>query len=473
MPGFFFGLYPLLLVPVVFSAPIFLFFFLPIVLLLHSVTKGTVRNAVLLISSLFFYAWGELHYVLLMIASIALAYFFGQWIGHTKQRKVPMILALTTHIGILVYFKYFNFLSYNFIQWTGMNYEFEEVHLPIGISFFTFQIISYLMDVSRSDTPPESNPLNLGVYISLFPQLIAGPIVRYTDVMTDLNGRTIQLDDWSNGIRRFITGFAKKILIANPMGYVAELITSNEVESIGTGTAWIGMVAYALHILFDFSGYSDMAIGMGRMMGFKFPENFNYPYIARSVREFWRRWHMTLSFWFRDYLYIPLGGSHHGEPRTFINLIVVFLITGLWHGASWNFVLWGAFHGLFLLLERLGRKLSQKKPPPSLFRHAYLVIVVLTSWVFFSIDDIDTSFSYLKAMYVPQKGIYHILEFMQPKDILIMTIGLVLCIPIQKIVPVLKQKESIITYTMLLVLFVWSSMEMLVGTYDPFIYFRF
>ncbi len=408
-----------------------------------------------------------------MLVSVALAYFFGQWIGNSDKRKGPLGIALITHIGILVYFKYFNFLAYNFLQWTGFDYAFEEVHLPIGISFFTFQIISYLMDVYRGDAPAESNPLNLGVYISLFPQLIAGPIVRYTDVMKDLNHRDVQLEDWTYGIRRFITGFAKKILIANPMGYVAEQIISHAGDEIGTATAWIGMIAYALHILFDFSGYSDMAIGMGRMMGFKFPENFNYPYIAKSVREFWRRWHMTLSFWFRDYLYIPLGGSRKGNPRTLFNLVIVFLVTGMWHGASWNFVVWGAFHGFFLLAERLVGRSLKSNAARSLLGHIYLMLVVLSSWVFFSIEDISLAFEYLQRMYIPTDGIYHVLEFLQPKDLIIMGIGILLCLPIQNAVPVLKQKESLATYLALLLLFVWSGMEMIVGTFDPFIYFRF
>lgn len=457
----------------VFSAPIFLFFFLPVVLLLHAVSKGTLRNIILLLASLFFYAWGEIHYTLVMLFSMASAYAIGRLIGKSPHKKSWLTIGLIIHVGLLGYFKYFNFLAYNLVQLTGVHYEFEEVHLPIGISFFTFQIISYLVDVYRSDVPAERNPLHLGLYISLFPQLIAGPIVRYTDVIDDMKNRKASVSDWTNGVQRFIIGFAKKVVIANPLGLLAQHVRELPPEDVGTGLAWIGILAYSLQILFDFSGYSDMAIGIGKMFGFRFPENFNYPYIAKSIREFWRRWHMTLSNWFKDYLYIPLGGNRSSKLITYRNLIIVFFLTGLWHGASWNFVIWGLFHGAFMIVERLLPTRNTSGFIAKILSHCYTLLVVVIGWVFFSLDTLGNAIQYLGTMFSFSNGIYALAEFIQPREILIFLAGILLCLPPGKFSISSKPVTKAVGFALLLLLFGWSCAEMIVSTYNPFIYFRF
>ncbi|MBE0586337.1 MAG: MBOAT family protein, partial [Desulfofustis sp.] len=330
----------------VFSSTIFLFVFLPLVLLSYMVAGRKFRNVILLAASLLFYAWGENVFVLLMLISIALNYCFGLLIDHSQQRgwsgKIPLILALLTNLGLLGFFKYANFLIDN-LNTILINLDFEPVemqavHLPIGISFFTFQALSYVIDLYRGQASVQKSPINVALYISLFPQLIAGPIVRYHDVAEQIVHRTTRFDDFTYGIRRFIIGLGKKVLVANVLGRTADYMFSLPADSIPAGLAWLGAVSYTLQIYYDFSGYSDMAIGLGRMFGFRFLENFNYPYAAQSIREFWRRWHISLSSWFRDYLYISLGGNRHGATRTYVNLMIVFFLCGLWHGASWTFV---------------------------------------------------------------------------------------------------------------------------------------
>lgn len=431
-----------------------------------------MRNLILLLASLFFYAWGEIHYTLVMLFSMVSAYAIGRLIG-SSNKKAWLTTGVIIHIGLLGYFKYFNFLAYNLVQLTGLQYEYHEVHLPIGISFFTFQIISYLVDVYRSDIPAEKNPLHLGLYISLFPQLIAGPIVRYTDVAHDMKHRTTSIDDWATGIKRFIIGFAKKVVIANPLGMLAQQIRELPVEDAGTSLAWIGILAYSLQILFDFSGYSDMAIGIGKMFGFRFPENFNYPYIAKSIREFWRRWHMTLSNWFKDYLYIPMGGNRRSKIFTYRNLIIVFFLTGLWHGASWNFVIWGLFHGFFMIVERILPNRANPNLLVTVLSHFYTLFVVLIGWVFFSIDTLENAIGYLGTMFNFTSGIYATAEFIQLREIVIFLVGVLLCFPPLKLNLSTKPAAKAIGYALLLFLFSWSCAEMIVSTYNPFIYFRF
>ena len=390
----------------VFSSTIFLFFFLPLTLLAYFVVGPRGRNAILLAASLLFYAWGETVYLLVMLFSIAANYLFGLLIDQARQRgrrgRLAFVFAVATNLGLLGFFKYANFFVDNLnqlLQVLGVApVEVGRVHLPIGISFFTFQALSYIIDLYRDETRVQRSLLNFALYKALFPQLIAGPIVRYRDVAREIEQRTVSLHDFAGGVQRFIIGLGKKVLIANVMGRAADTIFATPAETLPATLAWIGAIAFMLQIYFDFSGYSDMAIGLGRMFGFHFLENFNYPYIARSIREFWRRWHISLSTWFRDYLYIPLGGNRHGPVRTGANLLLVFLLCGLWHGASWTFLIWGVYHGIFLVLERVPavRRLLDRLPAP--VQHAYVLLVVLVGWVFFRADTFAHALAYLEAM---------------------------------------------------------------------------
>ena len=390
----------------VFSSTIFLFFFLPLTLLAYFVVGPRGRNAILLAASLLFYAWGETVYLLVMLFSIAANYLFGLLIDQARQRGrrggLAFVCAVATNLGLLGFFKYANFFVDNLnqlLQVLGVApVEVGRVHLPIGISFFTFQALSYIIDLYRDETRVQRSLLNFALYKALFPQLIAGPIVRYRDVAREIERRTVSLHDFASGVQRFIIGLGKKVLIANVMGRAADTIFATPAETLPATLAWTGAIAFMLQIYFDFSGYSDMAIGLGRMFGFHFLENFNYPYIARSVREFWRRWHISLSTWFRDYLYIPLGGNRHGPVRTGANLLLVFLLCGLWHGASWTFLIWGVYHGIFLVLERVPavRRLLDRLPAP--VQHAYVLLVVLVGWVFFRADTFAHALAYLEAM---------------------------------------------------------------------------
>jgi alginate O-acetyltransferase complex protein AlgI len=387
----------------VFSSVIFLFFFLPLTVLLYSLAGRRYRNFILLVASLSFYAWGEGIYLLVMLTSITINYLCGflMFRSGKKPSTVVLITGISLNIGILAFFKYANFFADNFnilISWTGLpQISLNPVHLPIGISFFTFQAISYIVDIYRREVEPQRNPVDLGLYIALFPQLIAGPIVRYHHIAKEICGREFKLATCAYGVRRFLFGLSKKVLLANPLAEIADKIFSLPGADLSPSLAWLGALCYTLQIYFDFSGYSDMAIGLGRMFGFHFLENFNYPYIARSVREFWRRWHISLSSWLRDYLYIPMGGNRSGELRTYINLLMVFFLCGLWHGASWTFICWGLFHGCFLAIERtrFGDWMSKWWAP---VKHFWTLLIVVVGWVIFRSDTIGQAGHYLAMM---------------------------------------------------------------------------
>jgi alginate O-acetyltransferase complex protein AlgI len=387
----------------VFSSPFFLFVFLPIIIILIGIGKKNLHNSILLIASLVFYSWGSVSQTPIFLASILLNYLFGILISNRKGKSAKLILALavTVNLTLLGYFKYFNFLIQNInILRTSAGAEpviTDQVALPIGISFFTFHALSYVIDVYRKKVAVQKNLLDLALYISFFPQLIAGPIVRYIDVADQFKNRILSIEKASAGMQRFIFGFAKKVIVANTMAYLADQIFNAPVEHISSGVAWLGALAYTFQIYFDFSGYSDMAIGLAKIFGFDFPENFNYPYVADSIKEFWHRWHISLSTWFRDFLYIPLGGNRISERRTILNLLIVFFCTGFWHGASWTFVFWGMYHGLFLLIERTRfNQLLLKMWRP--FRIGYTFIVVLLGWVFFRSETISAAFDYVGKM---------------------------------------------------------------------------
>jgi len=421
----------------VFSEPTFLFFFLPVIIGFYFLSPVRFRNYFLLAASLFFYSWGEELYVLVLIASISQNYVFGILINYFRNSKLSLWFLLAgvfSNLAWLGYFKYFNFVMENvpsgFI-------EIGNIHLPIGISFFTFQALTYLIDLYARRIEVQKDPFKLALYISLFPQLIAGPIVRYAEVERALTTRRTTRGDFASGFFRFVLGLAKKTLIADNLGLLADQIFDIPNEGLSGSVAWLGVICYSLQIYFDFSAYSDMAIGLGRIFGFKFPENFNYPYIAQSVTDFWRRWHMTLSRWFRDYLYIPLGGNRNGTARTYVNLFVVFLLCGFWHGASWNFILWGGYYGFFLMVERMG--LGKFIPRlPRVFRHSYLLLVVMIGWVPFRAETFEQSISFLKSMFLLQAGelatLYPLDRFLSLYGVIVIIAGIVFATPIGRLI---------------------------------------
>ena len=388
-----------------FSSTLFLFAFLPVVLTASLFLRGTKsQNALLLGASLVFYAWGEQLYVSVLLASIVANYFFGLWISkrqRTCDDRIALSAAVISNLLLLGIFKYANFTVDNlddFLEAFGLQtLSLAPIHLPIGISFFTFQAITYVVDIHRREADAQRGPSQVALYIALFPQLIAGPIVRYRQIADQLSKRQVRLEDIAVGLRRFIIGLSKKVLIANTLAIPVDQIFAIPIGQLETPVAWLGLTCFAFQIYFDFSGYSDMAIGLGRCFGFTFPENFNWPYTSRSLREFWRRWHMTLSAFFRDYVYIPLGGNRLGSARTAINLFAVFLLCGLWHGAAWTFVIWGLVHGFFLALERTSFGDVLERLPVSL-QQTYTLFVVIIAWVFFRADDIDQALHYLGVL---------------------------------------------------------------------------
>lgn len=386
----------------VFSSFVFLLVFLPLILILYYISPRRLQNFVLLVASLIFYAWGEPVYVLIMLFSTVFDYTNGRLIEYFKNHgshgkaKAALIIDICGNLGILGFFKYADFMIGNVNTVTGAGISLLHLALPIGISFYTFQTMSYTIDVYREQVSAQHNILDFATYVTLFPQLIAGPIVQYKTVANELRGRKTGLVDFSEGAFRFTVGFAKKVLLANQIGSLWDTISG--LNELTAATAWLGAVAYSFQIYFDFSGYSDMAIGLGRMFGFHFLENFNFPYMAKSITEFWRRWHISLSSWFREYVYIPLGGNRKGLPRQIFNLAVVWLLTGLWHGASWNFVLWGAYYGVLLIIEKLFL-LRLLKKLPGWFGHIYSVFLVVVGWVIFAQTDMGKLVNYLKAMF--------------------------------------------------------------------------
>jgi alginate O-acetyltransferase complex protein AlgI len=476
-----------------FSSPVFLFLFLPLLLASYFFINPKFRNILLLVASLVFYAWGEVYYVFLMLFSIFMNYIIGLCISETKRKKLFLILGVCANLTILIGFKYANFIVDNLnslLSFTPLNQiDLAQIPLPIGISFFTFQAMSYLIDLYRKEVPVQKNILDLALYIALFPQLIAGPIVRYHDVATQIKKRVIDVPLFYSGIQRFVFGLSKKMLIANPLGSVADSIFALPNDEISMGLAWLGIICYTLQIYFDFSGYSDMAIGLGRMFGFKFLENFNFPYISQSIQEFWRRWHISLSSWYRDYLYIPLGGNRKGALRTYLNLLIVFTLCGLWHGASWNFLIWGIYHGAFLMFERLGL-LNIVDKTPKLLRHCYVLIVVMIGWVFFRAETVDTSFTFISAMF-GGSGIETtwttLSEYVNYYILLCLIMGGILSTPIYSYIKShidnLSSEQEVsstkiatvgVLDTLLLFSLLSLSFIMIVAnSYNPFIYFRF
>ncbi len=436
----------------------------------------------MLLVSLAFYTFGEKELVLLIIASTLIDYSAGIIIEKGRKR-FGLALSILANLSFLIYFKYTNFLFenyYSFIELLGVksgNYNLiPNIVLPLGISFFTFQTMSYTIDVYRGKVKANRNFVEFAMFVTLFPQLIAGPIVRYKDIQEQLKERIFSSQQFNEGIERFIIGLAKKMIIANNLAFIADGIFDLPTSNLSTLVTWVGVIAYSFQIYFDFSGYSDMAIGLGKMFGFDFLENFNFPYISKSIREFWRRWHISLSTWFRDYLYISLGGNRKGNMRTYFNLILVFFITGLWHGASWNFIIWGLFHGFFLLVERLGfDKVLTKVYKP--IAHIYTLLIVLISWVFFRAETLPQAFDYIKRMFMYTTSKADFLSYYLTTEVSIaFVLAILASFPIYQFVINNTPKNllfSIGKVLFLLLIFVISIMYIAVDTYNPFIYFRF
>jgi len=480
-----------------FTEPLFLFFFLPLLLALYFAAAAAAHgraaraaNWLLLIASVIFYAKGGGAFTWLMLGSIAFNYAMAIAIDRVPARR-RAILASAVFVNLLVLgiFKYANFFADNvntlFLALGVHPFVAPKILLPIGISFFTFHAISYVVDVYRGDAVAQKSPVHAALYLLLFPQLIAGPIIRYRDIAGQLARRRATIDDFALGVRRFVVGLGKKMLIANIVAGPADKLFTTPAAQLTAAHAWLAIVCYTLQIYFDFSGYSDMAIGLGRMFGFHFPENFRWPYIARTVQEFWRRWHITLSTWFRDYLYVPLGGSRATPRRTYANLVAVFFLCGLWHGASWNFVVWGLFHGTFLVLERLGLANFLKRLWKPL-QHAYLLFVVMIGWVFFRAETVGEAVGFLKAMAGLNRPAVAtpltIQWFLTPELLLALAAGLLGSAPLGEALSRWRPErrsiarswtvDALLTAALLSVL-VASAMQAAAGSYNPFIYFRF
>jgi alginate O-acetyltransferase complex protein AlgI len=470
----------------VFASPIFLFLFLPLTLAAYFAFPRRWRNGVLLVASLAFYAWGEAPYLALVLGSVAFNFAIGAAIGRAGEaavRKRWLVLGIAGNLLALAIFKYANFTVANINTLAPIlavtPVALAAIPLPLGISFFTFHAISYVVDVYKGNAHAERNLPRFALYILLFPQLIAGPIIRWRDIAGQLPARAERISDFAYGVRRFVLGLGKKVLIANTLGAVADRIFALPAAELTTPLAWLGLACYTLQIYFDFSGYSDMAIGLMRMFGFRILENFNYPYIARSIREFWRRWHISLSNWFRDYLYIPLGGNQRGERRAYANLVIVFLLCGLWHGASWPFVLWGAWHGVFLVVERAGLDRVLRRIGP--LQHVYALLAVMGGWVLFRCETLTEAIAYYAALLGNAQGDpvrRPLAEFLDPFVAFTLLVGIVFATPLARTIGQWRDRHANaavlgLDVAWLAVVFVLASSFLAAGTYNPFIYFRF
>lgn len=467
----------------VFSSLVFLCFFLPACLLFYYISPARLKNTMLLLFSLLFYWWNKPEYVFLILFSIALNYLGGIWISSCRRnliKKAAFIIVLCMNILLLVIFKYTDFIITNINLITHGDIPLPNIILPIGISFFTFQGISYICDVYMGKCSCCKNPVDTALYISLFPQLVAGPIVKYNEISHELTERHVSIHSFSDGIMRFIAGLSKKVLIANVLGETADGIFNMSDRGIDCPSAWLGIICYTLQIYFDFSGYSDMAIGLGRLFGFTFPENFNYPYISKSITEFWRRWHISLSTWFRDYIYIPLGGSRRGNQS--LHLLIVFFITGLWHGASWNFILWGGMYGVLLVIEKPFSRLNIYKKIPSFLKWLITIIIVMTGWVLFRAPDLDSALKYILMMYgigslPPGAAHFSYMYYLDKRLIFTLIAALPACIPVfREKFNYLKDKYIFIRILQIIfafLLLITCIIYIANSVYNPFIYFQF
>lgn len=467
----------------VFSSVVFLYIFLPIMLLIYFIVPSKFKNAVMIAASLIFFAWGEIRYILIMLILAVMDFWCGQKINKyyddKKKKKIFLFIDVGVNLAILFFFKYADFIIANVNGITGFEIPLLNIPLPIGVSFNTFQSLSYIIDVYRGTVKCEKSFYNYLTYTTLFPQIIAGPIVRYETVDEELEVKNISLDNFSNGMKRFIIGLGKKILIANNVGALWNVIETGSYMEMSTLFAWTGIIAFALQIYFDFSGYSDMAIGLAKIFGMDFDENFNYPYISKSITEFWRRWHITLGSWFRDYIYIPLGGNRKGFAKQIRNILIVWFLTGAWHGASWNFILWGVYFGVILIIEKLFLlKLLEKMG--KVCSHVYAILLVLISWVIFAFEDLKQVISYIGAMFnigevalVNKEALYYSGNYFS-----IILIGIILSTPIlKKIFGKLEEKNNkvinVFTSLCYIGILLLSTASLVSDTFNPFLYFRF
>ena len=464
----------------------FLFLFLPLVLIFYYISNEKLKNIVLLLASLFFYAWGEPKYVFLMILSIICNYIFGLKVSsdNSKAKKTGLIIAVIFNISLLGVFKYSNFLIDNINNIFHSGISIPSISLPLGISFFTFQTMSYVIDVYRDKKRLQKNIFNLALYISLFPQLVAGPIVRYETVDEQINKREHSINKFSEGVNRFVIGLGKKVIFSNQLGLVADKVFITNISDLSTLEAWLGIICYTLQIYFDFSGYSDMAIGLGKMFGFDFLENFNYPYISQSVSEFWRRWHISLGSWFRDYVYIPLGGNRVSPMKQYRNLFIAWSLTGIWHGSNWTFVTWGLYYGFLIALEKAFLQKYLNKLP-RFIRHVYLILLVMIGWVFFRAENIVQAWDYIKIL----MGFGHntminlsFINYMNESAFIVILAALFATPILPKIKLRIKERNKSLVdnrfvymlYSLFLMSIMFIAVVVLVNsTYNPFLYFRF
>lgn len=457
----------------VFSSITFLFYFLPLVLFSYFLSPSKLKNLTLLIFSLIFYTFGEPKYIFIMIFSTIVDYIHALIIDkyrNTLNAKIAFISSIVINLSLLVFFKYSNFFISIINSIFSANLDLLNLTLPIGISFYTFQTMSYTIDVYKNEAKPQKNILNLATFITLFPQLVAGPIVRYVDINKQLDTRNSDIDKIYNGIYRFIIGLSKKILLANNLGIIWSSIKISQYRELSILTSWLGIICFSLQIYFDFSGYSDMAIGLGKIFGFDFLENFNFPYISKSITEFWRRWHISLGLWFRDYVYIPLGGNKVSKLKWFRNIFIVWFLTGLWHGASFNFILWGLYFGFILILEKLFI-LNILNKLPDFFKHTYTLLLVIIGFVFFEIENLKDIFNYFNAMFnLNNKFIDSTFIYYLTPNITLIIISIISSTPLIKNI---LDKNIYIRFIFIILGFILSVSFLVDSSFNPFLYFRF
>ena len=469
----------------VFSSLLFLFRYLPVVFILYFILPKKCRNLLLFIASLIFYAWGEPVYVVIMLFSTVVDYTHGllveRFLAKDNRKAAKMVVAssMIINLSLLGFFKYTDFILSNINAIFGTSIDLLGIALPIGISFYTFQTMSYTVDVYRGDAKAQHNIIDFGAYVALFPQLIAGPIVQYKTIAEELNHRRENIDDFADGVTRFMTGLGKKVLLANNAGIIWDAVSGGDLSSLPVLSAWIGILAYSFQIYFDFSGYSDMAIGLGRMLGFHFLENFNYPYLSKSITEFWRRWHISLGSWFREYVYIPLGGNRQGFAKQIRNICVVWLLTGLWHGASWNFVLWGVYFGVLLIIEKLFL-LNILKKLPAAVSHVYTLLLVIISWAIFAIDDMGRLGQFIGAMFGAGGSLADANSlYLLATNAILFVILAVAATPAPKLLAgklmakLGDKPGAIVQNAAFIGIFVLSVAYIVDASYNPFLYFRF
>lgn len=485
-----------------FSSMIFLWIFLPVIIIGNFVIgmlpfkskekQISIKNIFLLVASLIFYAWGGIYYLFIMISCICINFLGGLAISKADQKKkLALVLTITANLLILFVFKYFNMVviileniidpgngSIIGMRGTGI-LGLKEIVLPIGISFFTFQALSYVVDVYMGKAELQNNIFDFALYVSFFPQLIAGPIVKYSDIAAQIKHREETPELVLSGIKRFCYGIGKKVLLANTFAEVADKIWASDISSVRGMVAWLAMIAYTLQIYFDFSGYSDMAIGLGRIFGFSFKENFNYPYTSLSVQEFWRRWHISLSSWFKEYVYIPLGGNRKGKGRTLLNLFIVFMLTGIWHGANFTFIAWGMYYGILLIIERLFLGKILEKNPIKIINYVYMIFTVMIGWVFFKSNNIFQAIDIIKGLFMAGDGTVTVLSFLSMKVLICLIAGILFCGPVQRLLgkgfAKIADKKVVVTldFACQMILLGLSILMLVSGTYNPFIYYQF